>query len=173
MTHKTQKNIDSHNTHPSPQAAAERPWETLADKIKYFEGFRPHPYICPGGHLTAGYGHIMKDTDQGKRRRQPAISKEEAHAWLMHDLQLAHGYLMRACGVPLTHGQWMALMSFIFNVGVAAFRRSTLRRRLNRGAYDEAADEFERWIWAGGRKQAGLLKRRRWERNCFLGGFGI
>jgi lysozyme len=64
-------------------------------------------------------------------------------------------------------GQFSALVSFAYNVGVPRFATSTLLRRLNRADYEGAAAEFERWIYAAGRKLPGLVRRRLAERNLF------
>lgn len=66
-----------------------------------------------------------------------------------------------------------ALVSFAFNVGTHAFEISTLRRKLNREEYLDAADEFLRWVYAGGRKLRGLVRRREAERALFLEGLKI
>ena len=69
--------------------------------------------------------------------------------------------------MPLTQHQFDALVSFAYNVGVNALRTSTLRRKLNAGLYDEAADQFLRWNRGGGRVLAGLTRRRKAERLLF------
>ncbi len=67
---------------------------------------------------------------------------------------------LRLIKVPLTDGQFDALVSFTFNLGSGAFQRSTLRRKVNREEHDEAPEQFMRWVWAGGRRLRGLVKRR-------------
>ncbi|MCX8041627.1 MAG: lysozyme, partial [Thermodesulfobacteriaceae bacterium] len=64
-----------------------------------------------------------------------------------------------------------ALLSFTFNVGVYAFKASTLRRRVNAKEWKEAANQFLRWVYARGRKLPGLVKRRQEERKLFLLGY--
>ena len=53
-----------------------------------------------------------------------------------------------------------ALRSFAFNLGAGALQRSTLRRKVNREEHDAVPTEFRRWVWAGGRKLKGLVRRR-------------
>ncbi len=62
--------------------------------------------------------------------------------------------------VPLSNGQLDALISFTFNLGAGALQRSTLRARVNRGEHDAVPSELMKWVWAGGRKLAGLVRRR-------------
>lgn len=58
-------------------------------------------------------------------------------------------------------------LHFTFNVGTAALQRSVLRQKINYGHYDEGAKEFLKWIYAGGRKIMGLVRRRKLESDLF------
>jgi lysozyme len=89
---------------------------------------------------------------------------------LVQDVALAEAALFRLVQVPLTQGQVDALVSFIFNLGTARFRASTLRMKLNRREYDAAAREFPKWVFAGGVKLPGLIRRRQEEMAVFLEG---
>jgi lysozyme len=70
----------------------------------------------------------------------------------------------------LTQNQFDALVSFSFNVGVHAFSKSTLLKKLNREDYKGAKREFRRWVYAGGRRLQGLVNRRNQEAQLFLSG---
>lgn len=59
-------------------------------------------------------------------------------------------------------------MSFVYNLGAANLASSTLLKLLNRGDYQGAADQFSRWVNAGGKRLGGLVKRRAAERVLFL-----
>ena len=72
----------------------------------------------------------------------------------------------RRCPVPLTQGQYDALVSFSLNTGGLSV--STLRKKLLRGDYEGAADEYLQGVFAGGRRLAGLVRRREAERILFL-----
>ena len=76
--------------------------------------------------------------------------------------------VLRLWPVPLTQGQYDALVSFSFNLGAGALQSSTLRRKIMRGDYEGAADEFPRWVFAGGRRMVGLVRRREAKRALFL-----
>jgi lysozyme len=132
--------------------------------IKRWEGFSPTPYLCPAGKWTIGYGSI-----QGITQHTPAITQVEATDLLLNEMGRYEASVNRLITVPLTQGQFDALVSFTFNLGGAALQRSTLRSRLNRGQYDLASDEFPKWCYAGGRKLRGLLNRRLQERDMFNG----
>jgi len=77
--------------------------------------------------------------------------------------------VLRLITVPLNHGQFDALVSFVFNVGGGALQRSTLRSRVNRDEHGEVPAEFMKWIWAGGRKLKGLVRRREAEAALYAG----
>ncbi|HJD60050.1 MAG TPA: lysozyme [Rickettsia endosymbiont of Omalisus fontisbellaquei] len=84
-------------------------------------------------------------------------------------MRKAQAALHRYCSVPLTENQQAALISFIFNFGGGKFQASTLRQKLNRGEYSNAANELLKWVHIkGGVKLQGLVKRRQKERALFL-----
>ena len=96
------------------------------------------------------------------------ISETEAEALLLRDLETSEGWVSRLIKTALTENQYSALTSFTFNLGAGALQRSTLRMKLNRGEFQNAADEFPKWRMAGGRILAGLVRRRAAERALFL-----
>lgn len=135
--------------------------------IKKFEGFSDKPYHCPSGYKTIGYGHRCWE---GENFKIP-LSLEDGEMLLEKDLEGVQRALRKYVLVQLESCQIMALESFIYNVGVAAFERSTLRRRINRAEHEYAASEFKRWIWGGGMKLPGLVRRRFFESEIYLGNF--
>jgi GH24 family phage-related lysozyme (muramidase) len=135
------------------------------DLIKRFEGFSPAVYICPAGYPTIGYGHVMKP--QEREQFAGGITTEQAETLLRQDLQTAERAVLRIINVPLTDGQFDALVSFTFNLGAGALQRSTLRRKVNRGDHAAVPAEFRKWVWAGGRKLEGLVRRRDAEMKCW------
>ncbi|SMG63290.1 Glycoside hydrolase, family 24 [methanotrophic bacterial endosymbiont of Bathymodiolus sp.] len=88
------------------------------------------------------------------------INQEKAEALLRIDVESAERAVLRLIKVPLTDGQFDALVSFTFNLGSGAFQRSTLRRKVNRQAHTEVPEQLMRWVWAGGRRLKGLVRRR-------------
>lgn len=140
--------------------------DTALDLVKRFEGFSPTRYLCSGGKLTIGYGHVIT-TPHIKDFEKP-ITEQRARHILMMDMTYAAQAVDRLVKVPLTQNQFDALVSFVFNIGDGAFAASTLLRYLNKGRYQEAAVEFMRWIHAGGKRLDGLIRRRRAEQELFL-----
>ena len=132
-----------------------------SDFVKQFEGRELKAYRCSAGVWTVGYGHTngVKEGDE--------ISPAEAEQLLVDDLTAIADDLNRLVNVGVTEGQYIALLSLAFNVGASAVKKSTLLFHLNHGRYDEAAEEFDRWIYAGGKPSEGLQRRRAAERKLF------
>ena len=126
--------------------------------IQRFEGFSRRIYICPGGWPTIGYGHVVRDHERG--RFAGGIDEDTGEELLRRDVQAAERSILRLIQVPLTDGQFDALVSFTFNLGGGALQRSTLRCKVNREEHEEVPAEFMRWVRAGGRKLKGLVRRR-------------
>ena len=131
--------------------------------IKVFESFRATKYICAGGYPTNGYGHVIRHGETFT-----TLSESEASDLLAKDVGVAEGAVLRLIKVPLSDGQFDALVSFTFNLGSGSLQRSTLRSKINRGEYLEASEEFGKWCRAGGKKLKGLVRRREAERLLFL-----
>lgn len=132
--------------------------------IKEFEDLILTPYPCPSGYPTIGYGHLIKNTENFNK----GISLSEAEFILDADIIIANQAITRLIRVPLNNNQRAALIVFVFNVGAGAFQASTLRQKLNRGEYNDAADQFQRWVYGVGRILPGLVRRRHVERALFL-----
>jgi len=140
-----------------PQAAVE-----LA---KRFEGFhrvpkfdperRAHPYICPAGYWTIGFGHLCDP-------KHPPITEAQAEDYLSRDLITAFNATLRYCPVLATEpeGRLAAIVDFTFNLGAGRLQTSTLRRRINQRDWTSAAQELRRWVYGGGRVLPGLVLRR-------------
>ena len=74
------------------------------------------------------------------------MTMAEGERMLKRDLERFACGVHRRCPVPLTQGQYDALVSFSFNTGSLSV--STLRKKLLRGDYEGAAGEFQRWVFA-------------------------
>jgi lysozyme len=134
--------------------------------IKRFEGFSPTIYICPAGWPTIGFGHVVRELERDLY--EAGIDEDAGAALLQHDVGVSERAVLRLIRVPLDDGQFDALVSFTFNLGAGALQRSTLRRKVNREAHGAAPAEFRRWVWAGGRKLGGLVRRRDAEVDRFI-----
>lgn len=132
--------------------------------IAAFEGYRESAYIpLPGDVPTIGFGttkgvkpgDVTNPTDALKRK--------------LRDLTEFEGSISRCVKVPLYQHEYDAYVSLAYNVGGAAFCRSTLVRKLNAGDYAGACSEILRWDKFKGRKIRGLTRRRKAEYEKCLG----
>lgn len=132
------------------------------DLVKRFEGCELKAYICAAGALTIGYGHTGPDVTQGL-----VITKARAEELLQADLDRFSAGVRNITG-DTTQGQFDALVSFAYNVGLGNLMKSTLLKKHKAGDHRGAAAEFGKWINGGGRKLNGLVKRRAAERTEYL-----
>lgn len=135
--------------------------------IERFEGFSPKPYPDAQG-FSIGYGHFIKPGESFT-----TITRDHARDLLRNDAIIAANAVKTFVKVPLTQNQFDALTSFVYNVGVNAFKTSTLLRKLNAGNYSEAAEQFSIWNKAtvpgmGKIVVSALTNRRSGERELFL-----
>lgn len=130
-------------------------------RIKVFEGCRLTAYQDVGGVWSVGFGSTL-DVAPGMR-----IHPAEAEARFEVDIRHAEKCIDASVNVPLSQGEHDSLTSFIFNLGCAKFRSSTLLKKLNDSDFDGAAAEFPRWNHVGGEVVAGLTARRKAEAERF------
>ena len=114
-----------------------------------------HPYICPAGYWTIGYGHLCKPD-------HPPIDEEEGEVYLRQDLRTVLAAALRYCPVLATEseGRPAAIVDFTFNLGAGRLQTSTLRRRVNQRDWHGAGQELRRWVYGGGKVLPGLVARR-------------
>ena len=139
------------------------------DLIKSFEGFSARPYLCPAGVPTIGYGATYYPDGRRVTMQDRPVSESDASAMLRAMLASYEAGIARYVQVPLTQGQYDALVSFAYNLGLSALKGSTLLRLVNARDYAGAAAQFVRWNRAGGKVLPGLTRRREAERVMFLG----
>ena len=116
---------------------------------------RAHPYVCPAGFWTIGYGHLCDP-------KHLPISGNEAESYLGRDLVTALDATLRFCPVLATvpEGRLAAIVDLTFNLGAGRLQTSTLRRRVNQRDWAAANSELRRWVYGGGRVLPGLVARR-------------
>jgi lysozyme len=127
--------------------------------IKEWEGFSAVIYKCPAGKNTIGYGHVVR---RGETFVQP-MTKKQATDLLRIDLVEREDKLCKLLKVLLNQNQFDALISFAYNVGLSAFKSSTLLKKINQNDHSAACDEFGRWVNIKGVRSEGLVRRRRSE----------
>jgi lysozyme len=135
--------------------------------IKRFEGLRTEAYLCSANVWTIGYGTT---TAAGvvTVRRGMTITAEAAEAFLVRSLAKYEAGVMKALTRAPNENQFSAMVSFCYNVGPAAFARSSVAKKFNAGDAIGAANALRLWNKADGRVLEGLVRRREAERKLFF-----
>ena len=131
--------------------------------IKKFEGCELEAYKCAAGVWTIGYGST-KGVKEGD-----SISQEDADKLLTHEMKEYEGYINDLVEVDLEQNQFDALVSWVFNLGPAKLKSSTLLKVLNAKDYEGVPAQIKRWNKAGGKVLQGLVRRREAESLLFTG----
>jgi len=144
------------------------PSQRCIDLIKQFEGFKANAYLCPANKPTIGYGSTMWN-DGKKVELGQKITTDGAEILLMWELKNKSVSLHK---LRLNQNQFDACMSFVYNVGISAFQKSTLYKKINLNPSDELIRaEFLKWNKAtiNGKlvELKGLTKRRIAESNLY------
>ena len=131
--------------------------------IQKFEGCELEAYQCSAGVWTIGYGHT-KDVVKGM-----TITKEQAEQMLVDELHEYENYINEYVTVALSQNQFDALVSWVYNLGPANLKASTMLKVLNSGKYEDVPAQMKRWNKAGGKVLEGLIRRREAEACLFRG----
>jgi lysozyme len=136
--------------------------------IRKYEGLRLRAYVCPAGLNTIGYGATFYENGT-KVQPSDVITMDRADKLLHFQVKLFADEVKRTVKSNLNDNQLGALVSFCFNVGGAAFAKSTLAKKANANPNDPTIrDEFMRWTRGGGKVLNGLVKRREEEANLYF-----
>ena len=137
------------------------------DLICEFEGKRLVAYDDGVGIWTIGFGTI-KYPNGVRVKKGDTCTLDQAKEYMRHDLIEFEHTVNSSVKVPLNQNQFDALVSLAYNIGSNAFKSSTLVKKLNAGDYQGAADQFNVWVNAGGKRMQGLVNRRDKEKLLFL-----
>ena len=135
--------------------------------IKEFEGFSANAYLCPAKIPTIGYGNTFY-SDGRKVKLGEQISKSDALELLeiVANKDFADK-IFPSIKVKVTQSQFDAMVSLAYNIGVGAFLKSTLLKKVNAGDFIGASEEFLKWNKSGGKELLGLTRRRKREQDLF------
>jgi lysozyme len=139
--------------------------DIAAELCRHFEGLRLKPYICPAGYPTIGYGTVYKPDGSKVTMEHVTISKETAEQWLLHELKNNYlaGVLKASPALITTPKVLGAMTDFAYNLGVARYRASTLRKKIDVREWEDAKEELMKWTRGGGKVLPGLVRRRKAE----------
>jgi lysozyme len=137
------------------------------DIICGFEGKRLAAYDDGVGVWTIGFGTTVYPNGI-KVKKGDTCTEAQAKAYMAHDLKKFESAVNNTVKVPLNQNQFDALVSLAYNIGTNAFSKSTLVKKLNANDIRGAADQFDVWVNAGGKRMQGLVNRRAKEKEVFL-----
>ena len=135
--------------------------------VKEFEGFRSKPYKCSAGIPTIGYGSTFYINGEKVSMNDSPISIELAEELLMNTLNMFSAKVNNLIKVELNQNQYDAIISFVYNIGVGGFSKSTMLKLINSKDFTNASKQFIRWNKANGKVVNGLTIRRKKEQELF------
>lgn len=142
----------------------DRGFSKALDMIAGFELFRSHAYPDANGY-SIGYGHFIREGDG--LSTESVVSESQAYDLLSQDAQSAANCVDASVEVTLNDNQRAALISFVYNEGCGAFRKSTMLRKINAGDFEGASQEFSKWTLSQGEQVTALVTRRQSESEVF------
>ena len=134
--------------------------------IKYFEGFKAKPYLCPAKIPTIGYGATFYKDGKKVTLQDKPITEEGAEELLKLILKSFESIVMRKIKIPLKQCQFDALVSHTYNTGGS----DTLFKLVNQNAPDEQIRKWftTKYITGGGKRLQGLVNRRNAEAKLYF-----
>lgn len=153
----------------------------LLNFLETVEGFMPYPYKDAVGYWTIGVGHLITNNDLALKRiagtndidqlKKSPLSTTQVRDLLRSDMDnFRNGVLNKLNKINLPENKLDAILSLVFNIGIGAFKSSTLAKiLLAHGTDTEVIEQFMRWNKASGRTLKGLTKRRIVEIHIYLG----
>ncbi|MDE6338443.1 MAG: lysozyme [Muribaculaceae bacterium] len=142
-----------------------KPSESIKSKIKFFENLCLTTKRCSAGVPTIGYGHTGPEVKMGQK-----ITKERAEEIFNKDIDMISAEVLKVIPPDIDQCKFDALVSFTFNLGIAALKRSALLKKIKANPEDPGIrNQFLRWVYAAGKKLPGLVKRRAMEADHYFG----
>jgi lysozyme len=146
---------------------------SLANALNFIKkaegGLYLKSYQDSGGVWTIGFGSTYDFDKQRKVQQGDIITEAQAQKWLEMETSQNAKDIKSLVKVPLNNNQLNALISFVYNVGINAFKKSTMLKLLNSGAdKNTVANQFDKWVFDNGVIVKGLINRRKAEKTLFL-----
>jgi lysozyme len=154
--------------------------EGIAFLVDYEKAI-PKAYKDSAGKWTIGIGHLITEEEQDSglveiagydhvKWRKTELNNAQMDALFRQDIAPRERWLSDSLFPQPKQHEFDAMFCLMYNIGMAGFARSSVRRLFNAGRLPEAGDAFLLWNKAGGKVSAGLKKRRQQERAMFLHG---
>ena len=143
------------------------PSQKCYDLIKKFEGLFLKAYLCPANVPTIGYGSTMYATGK-KVKLGETITRQIAQELIEWEVN-NKGKIVDAMKLELNQNQFDAVVSFVYNLGIGNFNKSTLLKKIKENPNDiTIANEFTKWNKGGGVILKGLVTRRKAESDLYF-----
>ena len=137
--------------------------------LKAFEAFRSKPYLDKAYVPTIGWGTIRYPSGVRVTLKDDEITQKQADLCFLHDVANFEENVDALTIDNLNQNQFDMLVSFTYNLGAGALKRSTLLKKINQNPNDlSIKDEFTKWIYADGIPSKGLLNRRNKEASIYF-----
>lgn len=138
--------------------------------IAPWEGKKNEVYLDPIGIPTVCYGQTNKDLYGKQITLGMSYTDDECLIMLSDHIKKVESQVSTRVKVDFASDyQKASVISFVYNVGVGSFEKSTLLKKLNNGEHEAACEELTKWVFAGGRRLQGLANRREQEKQYCLG----
>jgi lysozyme len=131
------------------------------DIIKQFEGCLLKAYKCPAGVWTCGWGNTINVTEK------TVYTQAQADTILLDAVASLAEKVKLLIKREINNNQLCACISITYNIGLGAFRNSTLLKRINSGDFKTASDCFMSWVFINKKESQGLKNRRIAEQKLF------
>jgi lysozyme len=146
--------------------------------ISHFEGRANYAYNDPVGLCTVGVGHLLDPPRRCSRsdftrygtQERPKMTDEHVDRILRRDLSAFELGVSRLVRPDTRQHEFDAMVSLAFNIGLGGFQGSSVRRHHNARREYRAGLAFMLWVFGGGQRLPGLVRRRRSERNLYRKG---
>jgi len=136
-----------------------KPSKQCFELIKKYEGYSGVAYLCPAKVPTIGWGSTMYDNGEPVKIGD-VISKARAEDLLNYEVRHFSDKINRL-ELGLNQNQFDSIVSLVYNIGIHAFRKSTILRLISKNPNSlDIAVQFGRWVYGGGKMLPGLVKRR-------------
>lgn len=146
---------------PSEPSAQDMAVQVAAILCRKFEGLYLHPYLCPAGVPTIGYGATYYEDGLRVTLKDAPITPERAESLLQWHLRTVYlPAVQQLCPSVSEPHRLAALVDFSFNLGATRLKTSTLRLRVNADRWADVPAELRKWVMASGKKLRGLVNRR-------------
>lgn len=138
--------------------------EIGVELIKFFEGFKSKPYLCPAGIPTIGYGSTRKKNGSRVKLTDKIISEKEATELLQATLIEYENMVIRKLKRTVKQNEFDALVCFVYNCGVS----QTLFEMVNNQNPLLKSWWTSHYITGGGKILKGLIERRKAEAKLYF-----